>query len=162
MSDDSKLAGQLFDVPMDEPAVPMRGYRIRQENGRQWIRDPHGIWLISEEDIVRTARWEGANPEAEGEPVVLFVRDGADILEIKRYRIERQGRPITVGDPLSPRTVEGEELMRQLSANLVRHLGVLPGASGAVALTMMRTTSTCCWGDGDWGIVCEDDDCGYS
>jgi hypothetical protein len=110
---------------------------------------------------VKTVSWDGGTQFAEGEPVTVYVRDGADILEVRRYRIERRGRPVTVGDPQQPRTVAGQELMNSLSSNLVRHLGVPPGAVGEIA-AMRRPDSTtiCCYG-GDWGVICEDDDCGY-
>jgi hypothetical protein len=42
MSDERK-PDRVYGAVIEPPSVPVKGYRVRAEDGQQWIRDPEGL-----------------------------------------------------------------------------------------------------------------------
>jgi hypothetical protein len=141
------------------PSVPLRGYIVEEDANRVWIQDREGTWAVNRSDIVATQEWKGNDPRFQGKPTCVFIRDGADIFEIKPYKVKMSSLPITLESQGKEPAHEGERMMRKLEQKYVRHLGFLnevdPGP-----LVLIGTT-VCCYGDpSGFGLICEGDDCG--
>lgn len=140
-------------------SVPLRGYVVEEDTERLWIQDREGTWAVKRADIVATQEWKGSDPRFRGKPTCVFIRDGADIFEVKPYRVKLARLPITLGASGEQPAVEGDAAMRRLEARMYRHLGFMnevdPGP-----LVLIGTT-VCCYGDpSGYGLICEGDDCG--
>lgn len=142
-------------------SVPLRGYVVEQDNERIWIQDREGTWAVNKADVVATQEWDGSDPRFRGKPTCVFIRDGADILEIRPYRVKIARLPITLGTGGDKPTVEGEESMRMLESRAFRHLGFLNDIDPGPLLPPVIGTTVCCYGDpSGFGLICEGDDCG--
>jgi len=141
------------------PSVPLRGYVVEEDDGRLWIQDREGTWAVRREDIVVTQDWKGSDPRFRGKPTCVFIREGAEIFEVKPYRVKLSRLPITINQADAKPAEAGEQMMRTLERGMARHLGFLnevdPGP-----LVLIGTT-VCCYGDpSGFGLICEGDDCG--
>ncbi len=140
-------------------SVPLRGYVVDQDKERLWIQDREGTWSVARADIVATQEWNGNDPRFHGKPTCVFVRDGAEILEIKTYRVQATGVPITLGAIGEQPTIRGEEAMRMLERRTFRHLGLFNDVDPG-PLVLIGTT-VCCYGDpSGFGLICAGDDSG--
>lgn len=149
------------EVGMTINSVPMRGYITKDEKDRLWIQDREGTWIVGKNDIAITEEWKGADPRFKGKPVCIYIREGADIYEIKRFKVQISSRPITLNDPQAPIKVEGDDLMNALESKWIRHLGFKPQeSSGPLSMRRRGGRTICCYADVN-GATCEVDDCGY-
>lgn len=144
------------------PSVPLRGYVVEEDSERLWIQDREGTWAVKRSDIVATQEWKGSDPRFRGKPTCVFVRDGADILEVRPYRVKLARLPITLdrtGDQPDP---AGETMMRKMEQRMFRHLGFLNEIDpGPLVPPVIIGTTVCCYGDpSGFGLICEGDDCG--
>lgn len=141
------------------PSVPLRGYVVEEDDGRLWIQDREGTWAVRREDIVATQDWNGSDPRFRGRPTCVFIREGAEIFEVKPYRVKLSHLPPTLQQPDAQPSEEGERMMRSLERGMARHLGFLnevdPGP-----LVLIGTTVCCYTNPHGLGLICEGDDCG--
>lgn len=144
------------------PSVPLRGYVVEEDNERLWIQDREGTWAVKRADIVKTQDWKGSDSRFNGKPTCVFIRDGADILEVRPYRVKLARLPITLGATADQPAPEGEAMMRKMEQRMFRHLGFLnETGAGPLFPPVVIGTTVCCYGDpSGFGLVCEGDDCG--
>jgi hypothetical protein len=149
------------EVTVAAQTIPVRGYVVNEEGGRLWLRDHEAMWLINTDDIVTKGDWAGvADPRLAGTPVLLFIRDGAEINELRRFLVRKSGQPITLkglghGTPLQ---VKGGTIVEAESPESAsREIGFRPG-SGITPLMRGERGTVCCY-DSNWGMTCEEDDC---
>ena len=88
MSDTFKGAPFSSSLQGPVPSVPLRGFVIEEDDGRLWIQDREGTWVVRREDIVATQDWKGSDPRFRGKPTCVFIREGAEIFEVKPYRVK--------------------------------------------------------------------------
>jgi hypothetical protein len=141
------------------PSVPLRGYIVEEDDERLWIQDREGTWAVKRADVVATQEWKGSDARFRGKPTCVFIRDGAEIFEVKPYRVKLARLPLTLSATADHPAPAGETMMRKMEQRAFRHLGFLnevdPGP-----LVLIGTT-VCCYGDpGGFGLICEGDDCG--
>lgn len=143
--------------PISHPtdSVPLRGYLVKTEGEALWIQDRQGVWIVGKSDIVAEGHWAGTDPRFGGKPICVYIRNGAEIREVRPTRIQIAARPITLNDPLIFPRIEGLEDFRKLERKWVRHLGFQPW-EGDEAGTC--STSKSCSETGTWGVDCGDDD----
>ena len=159
MSDTFK--GLSFPSSLQGPvaSVPLRGYVVEEDEGRLWIQDREGTWAVRREDIVVTQDWKGSDPRFRGKPTCVFIREGAEILEVRPYRVKLSRLPLTLNQPDAHPSEVGEQQMRSLEGRMARHLGffneVDPGP-----LVLIGTTVCCYTNPHGLGLICEGDDCG--
>ena len=106
-----------------------------------------------------TQEWKGSDARFRGKPTCVFIRDGAEIFEVKPYRVKLARLPLTLSATADHPAPAGETMMRKMEQRAFRHLGFLnevdPGP-----LVLIGTT-VCCYGDpSGFGLICEGDDCG--
>jgi hypothetical protein len=156
----------MLETPL--PSVPLRGYVLQEDEGTLWIRDMEGIWLVRSEDIVAKTEWPGGDPRFHGDPKCVFIRKGADIYAMTRFKVLPDGLPLTfsrladISSDSSP--TDASEV--EISAS-TRQLG-FPPEDGAFAgnfepimgLRPERATKSR-YVDPTWGPVAFWDDCGY-
>ncbi|NUQ72408.1 MAG: hypothetical protein HUU21_02530 [Polyangiaceae bacterium] len=97
-------------------AVELRGFICAQDDRCLIVKDSEGLWIIKKEDVIEIQPWEpgsSATSDAPSQhPVLLRIRDDAEITEMRRFRITTKiDLPMTVA-------------VAQQSTFPVRHLGV--------------------------------------
>ena len=92
----------------------------------------------------------------------MFVREGADIYELKRLKVRIGGRPLTLGDPQCCPTVKGQNLIEALAKAGLRHLGFMPGETILPLAATGHVCGTVCCYETSTQSVCEEDDCGFN
>ncbi len=143
------------------PSVPLRGYVVEEDRERLWIQDREGTWAVKRADIVATQAWDAPNPRYGGKPTCVFIRDGADIFEMRPYRVKLARLPITLGTGGDQPAVGGETMMRKMEQRAFRHLGFLNEIDAGPLFPPIIGTTVCCYGDpSGFGLICEGDDCG--
>jgi|SRR5215217_7978445 len=138
--------------------VPLRGYLTNEDEDHLWIEDREGTWIISKSDLIATEEWDGEDQRYKGEPVFVFVKDGADIYEVKPYKV-KVGQSIVLGNAQEHTNIEGGEVIQALESQWIRHLGFRSGER--LGPLEMRGTTVCCYDSpGGFGATCTGDDCG--
>jgi hypothetical protein len=151
-------------------SVPLRGYLVREDDDRMWIQDQEGTWIVNKADLHTRESWDGIDPRYSGDPVCVFIRQGAEIYEVRPYKIQLGGS-FSLRNLQEGSSVVGTEEMRakeeQWLRNMgARHLGFREDQTLAPLTTEGRRpadgtglNSLCGYADGDGGSVCEVDDC---
>ncbi|OAI03587.1 hypothetical protein A1353_00335 [Methylomonas methanica] len=103
--------------------VTLRGYLIKQTDDELWIRDRDGTLVLKKTDIVgELCDWDGKDPNFDRKAVKVEITDGAEIQEIRHWRIDATGRAITLGEKeLS--TIRGIDDMDKATLRWARKLG---------------------------------------
>lgn len=176
MSETERSAGSevaLRSLQESVGCMPIRGYVIDEDADRLWLRDPEGTWLIHKPDIIAARDWDGVNdPRLEGTPRLLFVREGADIYETRKFRVALLSQPITLkgvahGSALTSDNGSVAVADDSHPSHGEREVGFRPGTgvtplmSGSplqYARSVDGHQSVCCW-DSNWGMTCQVDDC---
>lgn len=144
------------------PSVPLRGYIVKQENDQIWVQDGGGTWLVNTKDVTGRAKWDGRDSRFKGEPVCLYIKQGAEIFEIRKLVIEIDNTPITFGQDSSAAPVKGMDVMMALESGWRRHLGFKPGQSQeACPSQKVPGVTWCCWLEGETNWHCTGDDSGW-
>jgi hypothetical protein len=153
-----QLTGNLRDAIVPEKSAPLRGYLTRERDGQLWIQDQEATWIVDQSDVVARGEWTGGDIRFEGEPVLVFVRDGAQVFEVRPTRIRVHSQPLTILTHAEVPKVKGEEVINILGDKFARHLGFAPweGKGG----TAPAKTTASCWDTGEWATDCSPDDCG--
>lgn len=143
------------------PSIPVRGYITKEDGEHLWLRDERGIWLIDKNDIVTTREWQGtADPRFTGKPILLFIREGADIYELRHFKVQLLTPPITLKQLAhgTPVRVKGKEVIESSGDDAAsREIGFRPN-SGISPRMSGGWITVCCW-DSDWGTTFQADDC---
>ena len=117
-------------------AIPIRGYITQEDSDHTWLRDQGGAWLISKKDIVSKTEWEGVkDPRFSGKPVLVFVCDGADIFELRQFKVTMLSQPVTLKNLAhgTPLRVKGNDILEAAPEDAAaREIGFRPG-TGIVA-----------------------------
>jgi hypothetical protein len=165
------MDGRLEELKPDV-SVPLRGYLVREDDDRMWIQDREGTWIVDKADLQTRESWDGIDPRYSGDPVCVFIRQGAEIYEVRPYKIQLGGS-FSLRNLQERSSVVGTEEMRakeeQWLRNLgARHLGftedetLAPLTTGSLKDGGGGTGSMCCYriehADGA-GTLCEVDDC---
>lgn len=112
-------------------SILIRGYLAREDDTHQWLDDGTALWVVSKNDIVGASTWTGGDPRFSGKPVVLSVRDGAEIQQIRRYRVDLALAPLTVArdgvaEIEARGGLKGIGFVRELQERWSTHVGISP------------------------------------
>jgi len=145
---------------LHQPAtISIKGYLASENETTYYIDDGNGVWVCSKDDVVRVVDWTPAEARLPGKAVVLFVQDGAEIQEIRRYRIDLRLAPLTAAREAAIELEQqggpkGLDILRSLQEKWERHVGIGRGVA------MRNPTTHSDQGGGDpplHGL----DDCGW-
>jgi hypothetical protein len=149
------------NIPKPIRGVPLRGYMFNDDGEQLYIQDHYGTWIVKKVDTVAIVDWDGKNPGFKGKPICAFIKEGSEIHELRRYRIERKNHPITLKNPLTLPKVDGHEEMVASQKAWMRHLGFQEGEGGPDQLPGYDGFVTwSCWTPSGGGPTCDEDDCG--
>lgn len=138
-------------------SVPLRGFIVKDDADSVWIEDKSGTWIVKKSDIVgENKNWNPQDSRFKGKPTCIFIKDGAEIFEIRPTKVDLSARPITLGDPRDLPEVLGDRDLQKLAERWARHLGFRPGET--LDSTCTPWTTACCWETGDWQTDCQADD----
>ncbi len=138
-------------------SVPLRGFIVKDEEDSLWIEDNSGTWIVKKSDIVgKNKDWNPGDTRFKGKPACIFIKDKAELFEIRPTTVDLSARPITLGDPRDLPTVIGDGDIQKLGERWARHLGFKPGETIDSSCTPKTTAS--CWNTGEWGLDCQADD----
>lgn len=126
--------------------VELRGFVCAEDDRCLVVEDGEGTWLVRKSDVLADDPWEPmpgvVSARSNQRPAVLRIRDDAEIVETRRYRISTLEQPMTVS-------------VAQQSSPPVRHLGV--ATVGERRLPCGPTTTACTVRD-EYGLHVKFDD----
>lgn len=125
---ENKLGEDL--PPHPGPFVPLKGYLVKESKNQIWIQDSLGTWIVEVSDVIgrRPLSDAGEHPFA-GTPVILYIKDGAKILEIRTVKVTAtQDWPLAVADTARMLDVRGYSEVDTLAVDRMKDFGLL--ASG--------------------------------
>lgn len=141
-------------IGLHAPAsISLKGFISRQDETHYWINDGSAVWMVSKGDVVGEASWAPTVARADGEPKVLRIRDGAEIHEMRRYKVDLRLTPLTVApEDDSPRPKGADDVLRKELA-WARRIGITTSP-------MRNPTTTSDQGGGEPPLH-GPDDCGW-
>ena len=163
---------QEVDLTPPTNSVPVRGYLVDEDDDYCYLQDRGGTWKIPRDAIQTMGDWEGSGDQRfKGRPVVAYVKDGAEILDMRPTVVHagaqrityprgtlvsftpdpRCPRPPTLGDPENPVLIPGAGHLDDLLTQWVRHLGF---GRGQADESCTAAISVCCDPATPEGMVC--------
>jgi len=134
------IIGKAFQ---DVRTISLVGYLAKEDENQVWIQDREGTWIIDKSDVVGIKEHE---PKVKGfgsKAVCAFIRDGAEIYEMRPWKIDLNAKPITICDPKSLPDVIGQKELRSLGNQWRRHVGLKAARKADCTTECTPYTSTC-------------------
>ncbi len=143
---------------------------MNEESEQIWLEDTSSTWLIRRKDLLKEMKWEGvSDPRFTGRPVLLLVKEGAEIFQIRRFTVQLLSEPVTLTNMAhgAPLTVDPNGTIRVAGQGdfPLTEIGIRPGTTLVPTSGSSQTkqidyiTTVSCWTT-NWGMTFQGDDCG--
>ncbi len=162
MANEKSIRGIIGEAASDAKTVSLVGYLANEDEHQLWIQDRHCTWIINKADIAGSKKLEPTIDGSKTTAICVFIRDGAEIYEMKPLKIDFDAKPITMCDPRTIPEVVGEKDLGRMAKRWTRHLGMKDQARGCSSECTPWTT-TCTYhvpGDGT-EIIKDDSECDW-
>lgn len=160
----SGLIANIEEARKNLGTIPVRGCITGEEEGRVLLQDQDGTWLIKRTDIVSTVEWQGCDPRIVGKPVLLFIREGAEVFELRRFKVQLQASPITLTNVASASRLKvkgGTITAADPGDTPAREFGYRSGTDPSAPRVALFDDLTISCATADDGFTCSGDDCGW-
>jgi hypothetical protein len=133
------------------PAIPLKGYLIREESEQIWVVDQQGTWIINVSDLTGRGEWSGViDNRFSGSPGIFYIRDGAEIKMVRTVKIKASlDWPLAIAANARESQEAGDTAVDMLVQNQLSVLGIRD------LIADRRTVYTYCKGPDGKKYICD-------